>query len=405
MKRTAWAVTLTLASACAADPDAPDRRPSNVGPADVAPIPTDRNSPPGHPDAAPADQGAVPPPPRPDLALAEPDAGCGAAAECTKLEIERLKLRIEPTCDPFHVPDGATALRVSDPDTWAEVVRTCVWGDSNVLPEVDWSSQEIVGYRADIECPFGTELLGAEACGDALVVHRWTWSDLCACDYMESETASSNAASTTGSSSRCTRKRRAPRFGATAANASGSCRPARSAAAASKPAATTETACRPPPGAAGADPDPRAPDCAARRPGPHSFAQMPESRHYHHGDLRNALLVGVAEAIREQGPLTLSLRARRTPTPCSRSTPTTMQAWCGALSSFPPGRLPRARARPFPESGWFAPRRSWPGGRSAAVANGEVSGACRNVRASRVESLPENLQEFVPTALPPQSYT
>lgn len=188
MKRTACAVTLTLASACAADPEATDRRPSDVGPADVAPSPTDRNSPPGHPDATPVDQGAVPPPPLPDLALAGPDAGCGPATACSKLEIERLNLRVLPMCDPFHVPDGATALRVSDPDTWAEVVRTCVWGDSNVLPEVDWSTQEILGYRDDILCPFGTELLGAEACGDALVVHRWTWSDLCACDYMESET-------------------------------------------------------------------------------------------------------------------------------------------------------------------------------------------------------------------------
>ena len=190
MRRAVWAVTLTLtlANACAADPDATDRRPSDGGRADVAPSPPDRNSPARHPDATPVDQGAVPPPPLPDLALAGPDAGCGAGAACTKLEIERLKLRIEPTCEPFHVPDGATALRVSDPDTWAEVVRTCLSGDSNVLPEVDWSSQEIVGYRADIECPFGTELLGAEACGDALVVHRWTWSDLCACDYMESET-------------------------------------------------------------------------------------------------------------------------------------------------------------------------------------------------------------------------
>lgn len=45
----------------------------------------------------------------------------------------------------------------------------------------------------------------------------------------------------------------------------------------------------------------------------HTPAQMPDPRHYHHGDLKNALLVGVAEAIREQGPLTLSLRevARR----------------------------------------------------------------------------------------------
>lgn len=40
---------------------------------------------------------------------------------------------------------------------------------------------------------------------------------------------------------------------------------------------------------------------------------MAEQRHYHHGDLKNALLVGVAEVIREQGPLALSLRevARR----------------------------------------------------------------------------------------------
>jgi AcrR family transcriptional regulator len=37
------------------------------------------------------------------------------------------------------------------------------------------------------------------------------------------------------------------------------------------------------------------------------------ARHYHHGDLKNALLEGVAEVIREQGPLALSMRevARR----------------------------------------------------------------------------------------------
>lgn len=97
-----------------------------------------------------------------------------AAEDVVALDVEDIRIRCS-------LDDGTLEFRTEA--AWQAFLDGCV--QPVQAPEIDWSTQQVIGASVTVPCPFAGSPFALEPELDGRVVTPvvWTWTDHCFCDY------------------------------------------------------------------------------------------------------------------------------------------------------------------------------------------------------------------------------